>query len=500
MYTGFLMLSFEYSHNLCRFTYSSVGEYDTLQQLLTPPNPPDNKGFVDTENHTIPTGLLDHSMELLRHKGIECVCTNKPEDNELFVCEKPDILDGITLDNIQMRTVNKMLVSKRGIVKVGTGGGKTEMALACLKTINRPSLILTTRVKHSDNMYERLIKRGFKSVGFLGDSKKTIGHITVAVVDTLFNEINMGNSKVIAWLNKVDVLIVDEAHRAAANRCFAVACMCPAKYRFYLSATPFDEKDNVYSNYHDMAIIGMSGRVIVNIPISYLIKINRAVPVHVMSMHINSPKMNTKNRNYHKVYEYGITKNHVRNCIITSLTYNLYKEPNNRILVLTKIIQHGQNLLNYFARLGINCIYSSGSTVQHLRDSVISEGSAEDNIHDAFFDGKPNVLIGSTIYDEAVDIQNITDIILAGADKKASVQEQRVGRGVRTFTGKIALRVWDFIDNQHWILSNQQTERSAVWRHPDNGFKSVIINPRELIAEGMSRLNCDMPSDYIHYS
>ncbi len=476
---------------MSRVQYTVPAEIDILSRLLTPAEPATAATLLDEENNCFPSGLLPYVSDRLAEADMDFILDGVPEKH-ISDFDNPVVLSGITLEPFQVGAVRDILTARRGVLHIGTGGGKTEILLAVLKHLEAPALIVTSRVLHAENMYDRLLARGFKSVGFIGDSRKTLGWITVAIVDSLYRELSGGSSKIMSAMQQVQVLVADEAHRSAAMRSVAIGLSSPAPYRIFMSATPFDDKRHPYGNEHDMAIIGLSGPVLCRVPLSYLTKLGRTVPVQVHNISMQDPPMNSRNHYYPAVYQRGIVENQVRNAIGMSLVASLTANPYNRVLVLVKIIEHGRILLDLLHRLGVDTVFhSGGGQILTCGPSGIQESQMD--VHQQFSSGAIGAVVGSTIYDEAVDIPGITDIVLMGADKKAARQEQRVGRGVRCSPGKTCLRVWDFTDEHHWMLKNQHKKRKLVWEDPDNNFTQIPCAPVTMIAPHMQKLGVAIP-------
>ncbi len=72
-------------------------------------------------------------------------------------------------------------------------------------------------------------------------------------------------------------------------------------------------------------------------------------------------------------------------------------------------------------------------------------------IIDKFKAGEIDILIASTILDEAFDCPCLETLILAGGGKAAHRQIQRIGRVMRTHPGKERATVFDFADQGKWL-------------------------------------------------
>lgn len=69
------------------------------------------------------------------------------------------MLRGIELYDFQIEAVRDFLKAKRGIAQLPTGAGKTEVAIACAKALNLPTIFMTHRVNLLHQTAERFLDR-----------------------------------------------------------------------------------------------------------------------------------------------------------------------------------------------------------------------------------------------------------------------------------------------------------------------------------------------------
>ncbi|MBY0560033.1 DEAD/DEAH box helicase family protein [Hyphomicrobium sp.] len=126
-----------------------------------------------------------------------------------------------------------------GVVVAMTGWGKTVLGYHAAYTIQRKTLVITTK----EDIYDQWIKGAEKFLGLKpheigeirGDKCEVIGtKFVVALIQSMSKE-----DKYPDWITKgFGLVIYDETHRVAANQFSAVADLFPAKMRLGLSATP----------------------------------------------------------------------------------------------------------------------------------------------------------------------------------------------------------------------------------------------------------------------
>lgn len=81
----------------------------------------------------------------------------------------------------------------------------------------------------------------------------------------------------------------------------------------------------------------------------------------------------------------------------------------------------------------------------------------------AMRDNKVKVAIATSILDEGVDVKTIKVLILAAAGKSYRTTIQRIGRSVRLGEFNDA-HIFDFFDNQNYMLSRQSLERMNIYK------------------------------------
>ena len=121
--------------------------------------------------------------------------------------------------------------SRRGVVVLPTGSGKTRLAIAAMCRARQPSLVLVpTRVLLAQ--WVREISSAFGGpVGCLGDGERRIEPITVATFESGWRHMDrLGN--------RFDLLIVDEAHHFGSGIRDEALELCAASARLGLTATP----------------------------------------------------------------------------------------------------------------------------------------------------------------------------------------------------------------------------------------------------------------------
>jgi superfamily II DNA or RNA helicase len=163
-----------------------------------------------------------------------------------------DSLEAISLRDYQVNAANLALANRRGVIKCATGGGKTAIFSAILKSLEEtqwPTLVLARRTALIDQAYDALRRYGVKEVGRIHGSIFEPKLITVSTVQSLGKIMD-------EWKLKAKVLIVDEVHEMTTTQSMQIMQGFEnATYRLGFSATPFVANDEI-RNYRLKGLFG----------------------------------------------------------------------------------------------------------------------------------------------------------------------------------------------------------------------------------------------------
>lgn len=173
--------------------------------------------------------------------------------------------------------------------------------------------------------------------------------------------------------------------------------------------------------------------------------------IHMLS--VNSPKNIASLREWPEVYSSGIVHNEYRNNLIAKLVAEKAYPSGRVTLIIVNQIDHGKDLLKRLTDLGVPAVFIYGQSEDEYRRKSIQ----------AMRDNKVKVAIATSILDEGVDVKTIKVLILAAAGKSYRTTIQRIGRSVRLGEFNDA-HIFDFFDNQNYMLSRQSLERMNIYK------------------------------------
>lgn len=393
----------------------------------------------------------------------------------------PDnINDGITLYNFQVKTIRKCLYSRRGIVNIDTGGGKTEViAGICKYTIQNDLfdkiIVVTPNVTNCEQLYSRLRLRGISEeiMGmYHGNSRDTLDRkILVGVIDSL----RMDSFPKIS--GERVCMLVDECHHSSSDTWgrFILSILPDALIGFSGSVYEHEEEEDGYmSLYQDCFIRSLYGRTIVDIDQVYLRKVGLLAQPVVYMRNIGKPKSMGYTGGYNMVYDNNIVKNGARNASIIYFTKYLI-ESGLSVLILVQRHTHGLDLMTKLGREDVICVFGGGAGHRLEYGAQVSFNVDTKALASNIKSGSIKVIIASQVYDEGVDIPSIGAVIMAGGGQIKRRNIQRIGRGVRKKIGEFnRVFIIDFFDNTHVYMQKHSKKRFGIYSH--RRIQSVIIN------------------------
>ena len=437
------------------------------------------------EDHTFLTGLLPQISEWCTEKDISLIV----DDNRTLARELKSTpvatMQGETavqLRDYQQEVVEIAMNSRlmdvswpRGVVKVATGGGKTEIAVGMYQCNHLPTVFLVHRKDLMEQAAQRFEKYGIEC-GRIGDSEfiMNCSTVTVATIQTIWrimkNEDDPRNEKLKALFENTKQLFFDEAHLMAAdvdkaNTFIKISKMFEnADVRWGLTATPFI-KDDEYSN---NLLRGATGGLLCDISNKALIERKFLTPPRVKMRYVQHPsryedvitKMprdlpTGRGTKWNEIYDYVIVSSPARNLAIIEEIEAAPKP----CLVLLQRTKH----LDYLKEMGMpEYPVLTGKDSKKKRMETVAKIRT----------GEIPVIVCTTIFDEGVDIPELQSVIMAGGGKSKIKTLQRLGRGLRLAEGKEEVLIVDFDDHSDdkpgWLAGKHSNARLKTYR--EEGF------------------------------
>lgn len=396
--------------------YFSNNNFNTTKYLI------DNKGNFPSGLLTDVAGfLLDHNI---KHTIVDSrKCPNSPEVENKELPIKPY--------SSQVFACLRAIKAQRGTISMPTGSGKSLVIALIANRLSLSTLIIVPNLEIKKQLVDSL--------------KHLIPNADVTVE-------NIDSSYLQTTKKKFDVLIIDEAHHAAAKTYQKLnkTQWTDIYYRFFLTATPFRNNTE-----EELLFKAIAGDVVYRLTYKESVEAGYIVPVE--AYYIEMPKVKTDAYTWQQVYSELIVNNQARNEAIALLALRLNSQGKST-LILVKQIEHG-------------------AILAQLTGIPFANGQDEDTRVEInnFNKGKIKCLIGTTgIIGEGVDTKPCEYVIIAGLGKAKSAFMQQCGRSVRTYPGKESAKVILIKDNSHKFTTRHFNEQKKILKEEYNVIPQKI--------------------------
>lgn len=395
------------------------------------------------KRQTFNVGLLS------RVKKIFKLYSEKYEFMDLQVVDRRRCHNSIEMPtqlNIELRDYQKDAVSafthhRIGVIEVATGGGKTEIALECIRRIRKNTIILVHTQELFNQWLARIKDRLHLDAGQIKSGVFKPKSVTVAMIQTLSILIKRGNQECLRVLRAMNLLISDECHHIPCDTVYTIARLTPNTiWRLGLSATPYREDGE------DMKIEAVSGRVIYKAGVDQLVTKGYLVPATINYITLEDAGDDDLWLDYVSCYNDYIVNNEMRNFHVIDIAKRESK--NGNVLILVDRIYHG-NLLK--EKLQDSMFISSESTSEE-REAIVKRMKNDNN----------GIIIATQLFKEGVDFPNLRTLILACGGKSSVALMQRIGRLLRIFEGKHRAIIYDFVDTVKWLKEHYKKRLKIV--------------------------------------
>ena len=367
----------------------------------------------------------------------------------------------------------------QSLIHSSVGSGKTSvMSLVCKILENDRILILNGNNIILQQIYDRLLSFGITDVSW-NPSKEPDYTKQIVLINAKSSDerLNKQDEAYLNFLQKVNTFIVDECqHMQALTNFEPIFYMDELNLKHIIgySGSPFRNYDHPYNNADDFTLIAIIGEPAFSYEMKDTIEDQNIAQPY--SYFINYPNREAwlpdhLKDNYFVQYRMNIIHNKARNRAGIEMLKFLNKH-GVKTLASINNIKPGQNLMKTLKEEGVNSIFVCGDNTIHEwkagrtgKLKLVTEEGGVDNIKQAFEKGY-NIIFGSTVMDEGVDIADFQAVVLFSGGKTPIAGIQRVGRASRKKkTGKNVSFVIDFKDiGGASIFQNQYEKRKKMMK------------------------------------
>lgn len=343
------------------------------------------------------------------------------------------------LRDYQRAAVDAAVAGQQGYVVAPTGAGKTEIGCGIVSCVRQPALVLVPSLDLATQWRERIRSRlGIDAAMCVGGSIAK-GEIMIATLQSLRDQ-----ARVSRVAHDAGLVIVDECHHVPATTFAGVIDSLPARWRIGLSATP-ERSDGL-----GVLIDHHLGRRLFAVAIADL----------AAAGHLVRPTYETVETSFRAVYRDAqdwarvqdtLVLDDERNALIARVVSE--RHDGSPALVLTGRVAHAEHLATRIAADGLRAVAIHGDQKKRERADILDRARR----------GEIDVLVGTTIADEGLDLPGLARLFLTFPSRAEARLLQRVGRIVRPAPNKRAPAVIDFVDRGVGVLAHQARCRARAF-------------------------------------
>jgi DNA repair protein RadD len=328
-------------------------------------------------------------------------------------------------------------VEGAGYLDCPTGGGKSLIQAASIERIL--TKYPTTRIlclvhnaelveQNSEELFELLPNHSY-GIYCAGLKKKQMKELTFGSVQSLYR----------ANIPAFDLVFIDEFHMCGANT--KMYMMLINKLRAHnpkvkiigLSATPFRTDSGKISEE------GLFTNHIYHVDINRLLKAGYLAPLVTKTTPIDRANFTKV-----KITRGDYDLQHMESIMLSPKVYIAYMtqiistfETRNKMLIFGSTLRHAQIMQQTLLENGIDAKYCDGTTPKDERKTIIDEFKA----------AKKGVLINCGLFTTGFNVRDLDCIALVRATQSPVLYTQVLGRGMRTFVGKVNCLLLDYGGN-----------------------------------------------------
>lgn len=364
------------------------------------------------------------------------------------------ILDSVLPDGRsfegQMDALKSILEQEQGLVIRPPGTGKTQIVLAAAAVAGTRTLILV----HTEDILQQWLDRIDTEIpdadkGVIRGQTFKVGQITVATVQT-FKRRLLENPELAKMFGMV---VLDEAHHAAANTFEFILNEMHAKYRIGLTAT--DKRADGRHPYMRL-VIG---------PVIYRQKFHSKVPVKVIPVKRHKFQYRLRGSWDYRGMLDKLTADDKRNRTIARSADKMIRE-GHAVLVLSREIMHLKRMQNFMEE---DAELLTGERSKAERKEILNR----------FRKGRVKCVLATQLADEALDVPILSCVILTFPGKHDGRIIQQVGRALREHPDKEKAVIIDIVDDRVPLLRRQWNERKRAYRKMGIPIQKTILKRKD---------------------
>lgn len=424
--------------------------------------------MFDMKTNLFPIGHFGEFKQWCDEKGMSYF-TNFKEEEELPQDEySSEIVDKLVapffktdfkLRDYQLEMIRLALVQRRAVFESATGSGKSSTIYGIVRMLmhltpkDEQIALIVPNIMLVDQMASDFLEYGWdkedfeKNVDLLHGETSPFVKFDKRVIITTWQSLQ---KKPDEFFQRYGSVLVDEVHLAKAQVLQSILTNCVnAKYRIGVTGTL--PKEELFRN----QIFAYLGGKSYEKRAKDLIKDGVLSDITICNLLIDYPEEYRKESRKltFQSEEMLIEKSVERNKIITKIIKNI--KPTKNILVLIKKREH----LSFVSRL-IKDAYPDRKT--HIIHGDVSD---REDIRKAMeVDGGQILIATYGTFSTGVNIKRLHHIIFASSYKAKAKVLQSIGRGLRKYSDKDRVVIWDLIDDLRYTSPRGTTYLNALYK------------------------------------
>jgi superfamily II DNA or RNA helicase len=375
------------------------------------------------------------------------------------------------LRQIQKEALHAWMQSKRGVIVMPTGTGKTEVALAIMRELCKSTLIVAPVRDLMYQWHRRILKGLGYDAGIIGDNTFNLRPVSVTTYDSAYIHMETLGAK-------FGLIIFDECHHLPGSSRREAALMCAAPLRMGLTATP------QRSDGREKDLEWLIGPMVYNIPIASTRGKELAdYDVFRIPVHLIDQEQEQYNASARIVRDYMIRrKEEDPSFEWQDLMAETGKDPDARAAqqafyfmksIQDRAVEKFRVLEDIFRlHMGTPIIIFTGSNVmardiskRFLIPCLLNHCGKKERLEilDGFRDGVYPALVANRVLDEGVDLPEAKVAVVVGGNASIRQAIQRLGRILRKTGHKRGILYEVVCQDTREVIRSRQRRRSDAY-------------------------------------
>lgn len=355
----------------------------------------------------------------------------------------------------QTKALKKCLNFGRGVIEVGTGGGKTYIMAVLINTLQNninphKTLVVVPGVQLAEQTFEAFEEYGLKDICLISGKHKYNPTANIYITNT---QIITNKKQDLSYLKQIDLVLIDECHiLKRENKICDIIENIKTPHKFGFTGTL---PENLIDKWNIIGILGpqiykqtskqlRDDKFLSNAQIIILRLQHKNFPEYHLIEDLSKDEKNKLNPTAKYELENDFIYNDSwRNKIIR----NLCNKIDQNTLIIVDRIQHGEELQRVIQKTTTNkrIYFIQGSVDVDDREKIKKLMEEKDNVI---------CIAMAKIFSTGINIKNLPYIIFALAGKAKTKIIQSIGRGLRKHENKQKLVIFDLVDNYYYAQTH----------------------------------------------